>query len=923
MNNINKVKIIQHNVLKWTHARRCELSNHYAKENADIILLNSTGIPDSDRIKIFNYSVYQRNIHGEESAGVAVCVKKTIKHKILDDFYGDMLGINLETSRGPVTIITTYLPPRRNDIPLAELRRELQKNQAVYIFGDLNAKHQTLGNTRTNNNGQEIANLIRNDICSFRGPDFNTLIRRAGTGHPDIILGNRNALFYSRIYEGNISTSDHIPVVLELSTKPIMIPVTPRLNMKKTNWENFQSLVREEMIVNEQNMRNTEIINKEKIDEHINKWMTTIQTGIKATTPMQSFRLQPNVKESDELRLIELTYNRLRFNTDSWTLGQIDEIRSLQQRMRTEMSSLSNKFWEDKIENLQDIYNRPEKFWKEVQLLKGSNHIEPPYLVNTRNEKVFEVDGKLELHRENWQEVFQISPEENAQYNQAHEARINEHLREYNNELRTYADADLSRLNEEDLMTKPVTTEDVKRIIKSFKNKAPGKSGISRVILINLPEEAYINYTTIINYTISMGYFPIMFKEGIIILILKPGKDPTKPGSYRPITLLEIPGKILERIINERIQGYAETNNKYHPNQYGFRKGRGTEMALMKIYEKVALNQREKGQCNLICRDIEKAFDKVWHNGLKFKISNLGLPSILVRMTSSFLDDRTAKIKYKDKLSDNINIRSGVPQGSILSPTLFILYTADLPRAGQGGTDVLFADDVTQVIEYNHQSKKMLAIRTKREIERINKYEEQWKIKTSRQKFKMLSVSKTKPEKIEINNEEIPFTDSITVLGLKITRTGLVKHLHDRMNKAKTELAKLYRFVKLSPKIKSHLYKTLILPILEYPAVHCCLASKTNLEKMQRIQNKAIRFINKHSGDELSIEETHERYRLEPINTRLFKRANKSWDKLNLLEPGLVEHSRMENETEDRTDHYWWRRIASFVEGPQPDPFYA
>ena len=99
------------------------------------------------------FHIYQRNIHGEESAGVAVCVKKNIKHKILDDFYGDMLGVNLETSRGPVTIMTTYLPPRRNDIPLAELRRELQKNQAVYIFGDLDAKHQTLGNNRTNNNG--------------------------------------------------------------------------------------------------------------------------------------------------------------------------------------------------------------------------------------------------------------------------------------------------------------------------------------------------------------------------------------------------------------------------------------------------------------------------------------------------------------------------------------------------------------------------------------------------------------------------------------------------------------------------------------------------------------------------------------------------------------------------------------------------
>ena len=195
----------------------------------------------------------------------------------------------------------------------------------------------------------------------------------------------------------------------------------------------------------------------------------------------------------------------------------------------------------------------------------------------------------------------------------------------------------------------------------------------------------------------------------------------------------------------------------------------------MKIYETIALNQRDQGQCNLICRDIEKAFDKVWHGGIKFKINNLGLPSILVRTASIFLDDRTAKIKYKGQLSENIIIRRSVPQGSILSPNLFVLYTADLPRAGQGGIDVLFADDVTQVIEYHHRSKKMLANRTSREIERINNYEEKWKIKTSRQKFKMLSISKTKPKKVEVNNEEVPFTDSITVHGQKITRTGLVK----------------------------------------------------------------------------------------------------------------------------------------------------
>ena len=393
------------------------------------------------------------------------------------------------------------------------------------------------------------------------------------------------------------------------------------------------------------------------------------------------------------------------------------------------MSRVVSEFWENKITNLEGIYNNPEKFWKNIRRLKGNNIQETPYLINERNEKVFELEHKLQLHCENWQSIFQINQEENRHFDVEHEVRVNNYIRDNDERIRHFETANLERLNEADVMTRPVTTSDVKRIIKNFKNKAPGKSGITKLILVNLPEEAYLNYTTIINYALSMGYFPIIFKEGIIILILKPGKDPTKANSYRPITLLEIPGKILERILNERIQGFAEANGKFHPNQFGFHKGKGTETALMKLYETISLNQRLRGQCNIICRDIEKAFDKVWHNGLKFKILNMGLPLIIEKITANFLDDRTAKIRLNNQLSGLINIRSGVPQGSILSPTLFILYTSDLTPAGPGCTDVLFADDVTQIVEYHHQSKKMLARRTEREVKRISDYEKRWKIK--------------------------------------------------------------------------------------------------------------------------------------------------------------------------------------------------
>ena len=305
-----------------------------------------------------------------------------------------------------------------------------------------------------------------------------------------------------------------------------------------------------------------------------------------------------------------------------------------------------------------------------------------------------------------------------------------------------------------------------------------------------------------INLTMSMGYFPIIFKDGMIILILKPGKDPTKVSSYRPITLLEVPGKILENIINERVYEFAESDNKLHKNQFGFRRNRGTETAIIKMYEQIALNQRHQGQCNIVCRDIEKAFDKIWHRGLQYKIKQLEMPNILEKIACNFLEDKTARMKNKEHISNEIIIRSGVPQGSVLSPTLFILYTSDMPVAGPGTTDILFADDVTQVITYPHKSKAMLAHRTAREIKRINTFEKKWKIKTSSHKFKILSISKSKPEKIIVDNNKLNFANSVTMLGLTITRTGITQHLNKRINKAKTRTKETTKIQKTKTKSK-------------------------------------------------------------------------------------------------------------------------
>ena len=149
-----------------------------------------------------------------------------------------------------------------------------------------------------------------------------------------------------------------------------------------------------------------------------------------------------------------------------------------------------------------------------------------------------------------------------------------------------------------------------------------------------------------------------------MILTPKGEKDNRDPINYRPITLLEVPAKILESTINKRFYVFLEENYILHNNQFGFRKGYGTEIDIAKIYETIALNQRQKGQCNVVCRNVAKAFDKVWHQGLMYKVMRLQLPDILEKILCSFLMDRTAQIKINGKLSEKFGLRSECLRGA-------------------------------------------------------------------------------------------------------------------------------------------------------------------------------------------------------------------------------------------------------------------
>ena len=470
---------------------------------------------------------------------------------------------------------------------------------------------------------------------------------------------------------------------------------------------------------------------------------------------------------------INLRNNQYQTNVRDFSL----RIRWIQEQLILENNRLITQFWQNKILELNEKYKDQAQFWREFKKIQGSKGgQEAPYLIDREdnNKRCYSDEEKHRLYNKTWKNVFRITPEENAKFDANHEIIINSFIQ--NNLYRTkpYELANTRRLNPNSYLTKPITSQQIKNIIHHFKRRAPGKSGINKDILENLPMEAIDRLAVIYNLALSMGYFTVLYKNGILILTNKPGKDNKYLLNHRPITLLEVPGKIFEKIINDQLMIYLEENNILHPDQYGFRKNKGTETALLRIYEQIAINQRYKYNCNIVCRDVSKAFDKVWHNGLCYKILQLELPDIIEKVLCSFLTDRTVQIRYKNNIDEGFQILSGVPQGNILSPTLYILYTADISRAGPGCCDVLFADDVTQIIVDVNPSKRYLARKTEREINRINKYEETWKIQTNKNKFQLLSVSKVKPHSVIIENNIIPHTNKVQVLGLTIGQTGVV-----------------------------------------------------------------------------------------------------------------------------------------------------
>lgn len=804
--------------------RKYELEVFLKEQHIDVCLLSETHSTKQSYLKIHGYQIYQ-TIHPDNQArgGTAVIIKNHIKHHEMQQYQSketQLTVVEIISAKQRLQVAAIYCPPRYNLKKSDYLNILQHMNGRFIVGGDLNAKHTDWGSRLTTTKGRELRQAIKEMGCDIHSTGKPTYWPTDTSKVPDLIdffISRQVSPNFIELEDNFDMDSDHSAVIFTLSERIIRKETRPMLVNKTTDWESFRIEVesrinlrvplRTTWQLEEQAELFTNIIQKAA-------WNNTreIVTNTKGNNyPMEIRKL---VQEKRKARRI---WQQSRSPTDKTVLNRKT------QQLKREIQKLKETSIATYLENMSAGKSTNYSLWKATKKIKRPIAQIPP-IKQKDGSWARDNMSKAEAFADHLADIFQPN-------DVGTDVVIENTLNTDEEEIR--------------LTTPKEVAREINHNLKA--NKAPGYDLITAEILKQLPRKAVVMMTYLFNSAIRLKHVPASWKVAEVIMLLKPGKSPNEVKSYRPISLLPVIVKVLEKIILSRLKPIIERKQLIPDHQFGFRSKHSTIDQVHRITDTIEKSLEENLICSTMFLDVAQAFDKVWHEGLINKINGV-LPRQYVEFLKAYLSERLFRVKQEDEYSELKVVQAGVPQGSVLGPVLYLLFTSDIPRSAQVQM-ATFADDTA--ILATGKTVQEATNKLQYASEEISAWTKRWKIKIN--ELKSVHVNFTNKQlsnipTVSLNNVIVPYENTAKYLGMTLdAKLRWKEHVKKKRTELDLKYRQLYWLIGRNSKLATYnkllIYKQVLKPIWLYGIQLWGCTKKTNIKPIQTFQNKVLRNI--------------------------------------------------------------------------------
>lgn len=790
--------------------------------NADIVCITETKIDsnfDDNELLGDTYTVY-RNDRKQGGGGVLVAIKNSSTVKLIKNSKGHGESIISTISFSPqitFDLITYYRPPSETHLDtLNSMFNDRTSRYPLVAVGDFNLPD--IGWSSGTGKVKEVSgrHLFHQDALDiFNSFNLTQLVR--GPTHKkgntlDLFLVE-TVLFDCLSFECELlpGISDHDMLLVEISTqntgtekKPIVINTKNKYNFKRANYEGIRNLFFELL------SRLNRIPCPAEMQWQL--FRDTLKQGLVEFVPI----LLPRPKGKPwmtrsllrTIRKRDRVYRVVRQHPSSENLFHLEH---LKQKVKYEVRAAKSNFIEHHITG--ELENRNTKpLYNLISKSRGqSNHIS--CLENVSQEDIA-----------NSFAIFFSSV--------------------FNNDTLGVPDFELDMPQLMEMPRICITIEGVSNLIQKLDvRKSTGPDDISPYCLkefsVNVPEVVQC-LALVLQSSLNQSAIPHDWRTANVVPIFKKGRRDLSQN-YRPISLTSIVSKIIEHIIVSSMWRHIDNYDLVTKHQHGFRKRFSTTTQLLDVIYHTSKAMANRRAYHLISFDFAKAFDKVPHHLLVHKLIAYKFDKDVIGWIRHWLADRTSRVLVNGTMSHEFNVTSGVPQGSVLGPLLFLIFINDMPLCLKNSHCWLYADDTFLGMDVTECG----AIQLQKNVTALYDWSLKWGMSFNPTKCIHMELGKDLPDfTLYMNNTPIPQSNSLKYLGVHIqSDLKWQQHTLNIIKQSNKCLGMIRRCLfNASSKTKMLAFNTVVRPVLEYASQVWSPHTKGLQDKLETIQRRAVRW---------------------------------------------------------------------------------